>query len=167
MTQLTILFCIYGIRAKENQWFRSYLSKRKQKVFVNGVQSNFLPLNSGVPQGSILGPLLFIFYINDIVEATNYFSVRLFADDTSLTATGKDLDVLLQRINSELPAISEWLCANITIMVMRLSSQCSNNLNIQYIHYISVPYFLFPICIFFILLLYFSFCFYIFYISSY
>ena len=103
---------LYGIRAKENQWFRSYLSKRKQKVFVNGVQSNFLPLNSGVPQGSILGPLLFIIYINDIVEATNYFFVRLFADDTSLTATGKDLDVLLQRINSELPAIYEWLCAN-------------------------------------------------------
>ena len=85
-------------------------------MFVNGVQSNFLPLNSGVPQGSILGPLLFIIYINDIVEATNYFSVRLFADDTSLTATGKDQDVLLQRINSELPAIYEWLCANKLIL---------------------------------------------------
>ena len=79
-------------------------------MFVNGVQSNFLPLNSSVPQGSILGPLLFLIYINDIVEATNYFSVRLFADDTYLTTTGKDLDVLLQRINSELPAIYEWLC---------------------------------------------------------
>ena len=56
--------------------------------------------------------ILFLIYINDIVKSTNYFSVRLFADDTSLTATGKDLDVLLHRINSELPAIYEWLCSN-------------------------------------------------------
>ena len=71
-----------------------------------------LLISSGVPQGSILGPFLFLIYINDIVKSTNYFSVRLFADDTSLTATGKDLEVLLQRINSELPAIYEWLCSN-------------------------------------------------------
>ena len=55
-------------------------------------------------------------YINDFEKATNYFSLRLFADDTSLTATGKDLDVLLQRINSELPAIHEWLCSNRLIL---------------------------------------------------
>ena len=103
---------LYGIRGDGNQWFRSYLSNRKQKVFVNGVESNFLLVNSGVPQGSILGPFLFLIYINDFEKATNYFSLRLFADDTSLTATGKDLDVLLQRINSELPAIHEWLCSN-------------------------------------------------------
>ena len=103
---------LYGIRGDENQWFRSYLSNRKQKVFVNGVESNFHLVNSGVPQGSILGPFLFLIYINDFEKATNYFSLRLFADDTSLTATGKDLDVLLHRINSELPAIHEWLCSN-------------------------------------------------------
>ena len=87
--------------------FRSYLSNRKQKVFVNGVESSFLLINSGVPQGSILGPFLFLIYINDFEKATNYFS-----DDTSLTATGKDLDILLQKINFELPAIHEWLCSN-------------------------------------------------------
>ena len=84
---------LYGIRAGENQWFKSYLSKRKQKVFADGVESNFYFLKSGVPQGSILGPFLFIVYINDMVRATNYFTVRLFADDTSLTAVGSDLDV--------------------------------------------------------------------------
>ena len=73
---------------------------------------DFLEVNSGVPQGSILGPVLFLVYINDIVNATNYFSIRLFADDTSLTVAGKDLDLLLQRINSELPAIYKWLCSN-------------------------------------------------------
>ena len=116
MTQSIILFChqldLYGIRGNENQWFRSYLSNRKQKVFVNGVESNFLLINSGVPQGSILGPFLFLMYINDFEKATNYFSLRLFADDTSLTATGKDLDMFLQKINFELPAIHEWLCSN-------------------------------------------------------
>ena len=60
---------LYGIRAGENQWFKSYLSKRKQKVFVNGVESNFYFLKSGVPQGSILGPFLFIVYIKDMVRA--------------------------------------------------------------------------------------------------
>ena len=92
--------------------YRSYLSNRKQKVFVNGVESNFHLVNSGAPQGSILGPFLFLIYINDFEKATNYFSLRLFADDTSLTATGKDLYVLLHRINSELPAVHEWLCSN-------------------------------------------------------
>ena len=80
---------LYGIRGNENQWFRSYLSNRKQKVFVNGVESNFLLINSGVPQGSILGPFPFLIYINAFEKATNYFSLRLFADDTSLTSTGK------------------------------------------------------------------------------
>ena len=103
---------LHGNRASENQWFKSYLSKRKQKVFINGVESNFYLLQSGVPQGSILGPFLFIVYINDMVRATNYFTVRLFADDTSLTAVGSDFDVLIQQINSELPPVYEWLCSN-------------------------------------------------------
>ena len=99
---------LYGIRAGENQWFKSYLSKRKQKAFVNGVESNFYFLKSGVP----LGPCLFIVYINDMVRATNHFTVRIFADDTSLTAVGSDLDVLIQRISSELPPVYQWLCSN-------------------------------------------------------
>ena len=65
----------YGIRNIENQWFTSYLNKRKQKVFVNGVESDFLEVNSGLPQGSIFGPVLFLVFINDIVNATNYFSI--------------------------------------------------------------------------------------------
>ena len=81
-------------------------------MFVNGVESKFYLLKSGVQQGSILGLFLLIVYINDMVRATNHFTVRIFADDTSLTAVGGDLDVLIQRISSELPPVYEWLCSN-------------------------------------------------------
>ena len=64
---------LYGIRGNKNQWFRFYLSNRKQKVFVNGVESKFLLVNSGVPQGSILGRFLFLIYMDDFEKATNYF----------------------------------------------------------------------------------------------
>ena len=64
---------LYGIRDNEHQWFRSYLSNRKQRVFVNSVESNFRLVNSGVPQGSILGRFLFLIYMDDFEKATNYF----------------------------------------------------------------------------------------------
>ena len=81
-------------------------------MYVNGVASDSCLISTGVPQGSILGPLLFIFFINDHPKTLTFFSTRLYADDTSLTASGSDLDSLLCEINSYLPAIYEWLCSN-------------------------------------------------------
>ena len=104
----------YGIEDMENQWFDSYLHKRKQRVLVNGIFSDLLMINSGVPQGSILGPFLFLIYINDIEQATKEFSLRLFADDTSLTLTDKNLDLLIEKANAAFNPIYEWLCANIS-----------------------------------------------------
>ena len=85
---------------------------RKQQVHANGVASDTRFISTGVPQGSILGPLLFTIFINDLPKSSTFFSTRLYADDTSLTASGSDLDSLLREINNHLPAVYEWLCNN-------------------------------------------------------
>ena len=72
----------YGIRGKQNDWFRSYLSNRKQCVSINNSLSTAVSMSHGVPQGSILGPLLFILYINDIFNASNKLKITQLADDT-------------------------------------------------------------------------------------
>ena len=82
----------YGIVNRENNWFRSYLNNRKQMVYINGIMSDLYKISSGVPQGSILSPLLFLTFINDFPDASDYFSVRLYADDTSLTALNNHLN---------------------------------------------------------------------------
>ena len=102
----------YGLQHNENNWFQSYLGNRKQQVHVNGVASESCSISPGVPQGSILGPLLFIIFMNDLPKSSTFFSTRLYADDTSLTASGSDLDSLFCEINNHLPAVYEWFCSN-------------------------------------------------------
>lgn len=102
----------YGLQQSEYNWFQAYLSNRKQQVYVNGVASDSCVISTVVPQGLILGPLLFIIFINDLPKISTFFSTRLYADDTSLTASGCDLDSLLCEINNHLPAVYDWLCSN-------------------------------------------------------
>ena len=101
----------YGIRGYILKWFESYLTGRSQYVAYNGVESKVLSIICGVPQGSILGPLLFIIYMNDICNVSHLCTI-LYADDTSVVANDKNLDKLLETLNDELNKLSIWLKAN-------------------------------------------------------
>ena len=84
----------YGIRGLANEWFKSYLSNRKQYVSINGYHSNLADVKFGVPQVSLLGPLLFLIYINDLNQALKFCKVHHFADDTNLIHFGKSVNRL-------------------------------------------------------------------------
>ena len=102
----------YGIRGTPLNWFSDYLSNRKQFVKFNDTLSEQKTISCGVPQGSILGPLLFLIYINDISNCSSLLKIILNADDTSIFYSGKDLDQLLQSVNLELVKLSIWFKAN-------------------------------------------------------
>ena len=102
----------YGIRGTALRWFTSYLSDRMQCTEIGNTQSKLDYIKCGVPQGSILGPLLFLLYINDIVLSSNVFKFNLFADDTSLFYSSTNQTEATEIINSELDNISQWLAAN-------------------------------------------------------
>ena len=102
----------YGIRGTALKWFQSYLKDRMQCTEIGNTQSNLEYVKCGVPQGSILGPLLFLLYINDIVFSSEVFKFTLFADDTSLFYSHKNAHDAVEIINNELAKISEWLAAN-------------------------------------------------------
>ena len=102
----------YGIRGIPLNWFKSYLTKRRQFVEINNAQSETLFNKYGVPQGSVLRPLLFLIYINDIHSATNYSDIHHFADDTNLLYSSKSLKDINKKINFDLKNIVHWLRAN-------------------------------------------------------
>ena len=102
----------YGIRGTALKWFASYLNNRQQFVSFNGFTSACLQINSGIPQGSILGPLLFILYINDIVNCSKILHFILFADDTNLFLSSNNIYDLFNTINAELLKLSDWFRAN-------------------------------------------------------
>ena len=101
----------YGFRGMANNWFKSYLSNRKQFTSIRGVHSSLRELSCGVPQGSILGPLLFILLINDLPNATNFFNI-LYADDTTLLKSSNNLANLYNEANAELEKLADWFKAN-------------------------------------------------------
>ena len=111
----------YGFRGVVLDWFKSYLSNRKQFVRYQMHDSNHKIINCGVPQGSILGPLLFILYINDIVNTTSLLELILFADDTTLLFSHQEIASQNDIINNELQEICNWFQAN----KLSVNSRCS------------------------------------------
>ena len=102
----------YGIRGTALNWFKSYLSGRKQYVSVNGSNSSDLSVTCGVPQGSVLGPLLFLLYINDLPLSSSKLAFYLFADDTNIYYEAESLDQLETVVNKELKKVKMWLDVN-------------------------------------------------------
>ena len=103
---------LYGIRGLPLQLFYSYSSDRKQFVVVDGVESTHLDVSLGLPQGSVLGPLLFLIYVNDIINCSNLLKFSLFADDTVVLYSHKDVNELVTIINNELDMLNDWFKCN-------------------------------------------------------
>ena len=99
----------YGV---ESTAFRSYLSNRQQVCYIDGVTSSLEYVTCGVPQGSILGPLLFLVYVNDIAKCLDYGVARLFADDMNVTISGCTLPTLHKEMTKDLKGIASWLSIN-------------------------------------------------------
>ena len=103
----------YGVKGPYLKWFKSYLSNRKQCIsFGENETTTELEVVCGVPQGSILGPLLFLIYVNDLPRASQLLEPIMFADDTNLFYAHRNLETIFAVVNTELDKICEWFKAN-------------------------------------------------------
>ena len=102
----------YGIRGVPLAWFESYLTNRKQYVALGDTESSYQTMVWGIPQGSSLGPFLFLIYINDLPNCSEFLSFKIFADDTNLFASAKDIKSLELQMNLELKKVKVWCDIN-------------------------------------------------------
>ncbi len=101
-----------GIRGRALEWFKSYLSNRKQYVQYRNSKSTTLTMSCGVPQGSVLGPLLFIIYTNDLPNSLSRSKAILFADDTTIYLSSDDITTVFDHVNHDLEHLADWFRAN-------------------------------------------------------
>ena len=102
----------FGISSIELKWFESYLSDREQQCSINEQLSSKKTITCGVPQGSILGPLLFLLYINDLPECLRSTTPCMYADDTQIFLSSYDANELVVKLNSDLARVRNWLIEN-------------------------------------------------------
>jgi hypothetical protein len=102
----------YGIRGVALKFLKSYLSGRRQFVSFEGITSTALEIKCGVPQGSILGPILFLIYINDLCQVSKVLNAVLFADDTNFVFINKNIQEMILNVNFELQKINTWFIVN-------------------------------------------------------
>jgi hypothetical protein len=103
---------LYGVREREKTWFQSYLSLRSQRCCINSCQSDPKTVLCGVPQGSILGPLLFILYVNDLPQCFSQCQVNIYADDTAFYVAKRTVHDINEVLQTEFESVHQWLCAN-------------------------------------------------------
>ncbi len=101
-----------GVRGIVHDWFKSYLADRYQFTYVNSVKSEIMKISCGVPQGSVLGPLLFLVYMNDIGNVIENQKIKLFADDTNLFVAGQSVKEAADLANKYIDKLYNWLLAN-------------------------------------------------------
>ena len=103
---------LYRIRGIALDWFRSYLTNRTERCLVNGSLSRICSLKCGVPKGTILGPLLFFIYINDLPNCLTSCQPRMYADDTHITYADVDVNSIQLNLNHDLGNLNKWLISN-------------------------------------------------------
>ncbi len=96
-----------GVECSLYNWIKNYLSSRQQRVFVGSAFSENKLINAGVPQGSVLGPMLFLIYVNDITDRL-ISTARLFADDSSIAISSPNINIIEKNINNDLMCLTEW-----------------------------------------------------------
>ena len=101
----------YGIRGIANNWLQNYLTNRQQYVQLENSKSSLKPIKCGVPQGSILGPLLYLIYVNDIENSCDS-NILSFADDTTIYSSHSDINSLFEMGNAEINNLYTWFCTN-------------------------------------------------------
>ena len=106
----------YGFTPPAIMWIKSYLSNRTQRVFFNGSFSNIIQVESGILQGSFLGPLLFSIFSNDMLLTLRKDSVSLYADDSTLYTSATTATEMTVTLNKELQLASEWVARNKLIL---------------------------------------------------